>query len=45
MTTTYTAPAVITRGDVVRNTLGKGLQQTEVAIKRSSAGSHLSFGL
>jgi hypothetical protein len=43
--TTYCAPAAVSRGDVVLNTLGKGPQLTEVAIKRSSAGSHLSFGL
>jgi hypothetical protein len=45
MTTTYTAPAVMTRGDVTRNTLGKGAQSTEINLQRVSSGSHLSFGL
>jgi hypothetical protein len=44
--TTYCAPTAVSRGDVVLNTLSlKGIQPTEVAFKRSSPGSHLSFGL
>jgi hypothetical protein len=44
--TTYCAPMAVSRGDVVLTTLGsKGIQSNEVALQRSSPGSHLSFGL
>lgn len=46
MKSTYTAPTVETRGDVVRNTLKQGtLFNQEIQSKRVSAGASLSFGL
>lgn len=48
MKSTYIAPTVITRGDVVRNTLsGKAfiLVEDTPNSRRPSSGSNLSFGL
>jgi len=47
MKSTYTTPVIVTRGNVVQNTLGsKSLDITENAsTKKVSGGNNLSFGL